>query len=117
MYKYYTKMSLTKEQLEIQKNMKQNLIEKQLKQQIKYGIDSVLEFWVNENINDIVVDFDLCYVDYMKSLINKNEDQNSFRAEIENKYLNELILKTLKNRQLNQERANKYKPYSKKPKA
>lgn len=111
-------MSLTKEQLEI--------LEIQL---IKNEIENVLEIWIHKNIDVIIFDFDLSYAEYMKTLL--KQTPTNFREHIENDYLNKLILRIVKNRQDEEERAKiirakndpkyYYKPnknyISKKPKA
>lgn len=94
-------MSLTIEQLEIQ--------------QIKDEIDDIIYIWIEKNINVIVWDFELCRMKYMKTLLKQNP--TNFRENIENDYLNERILRVLNNHKTDEERAKKYKPYSKKPKA
>jgi len=101
MYNIYTKMLLTIEQLKIQ--------------QIQDEIDDMLEIWIHKNIDIIIIDFDLSYAKYIKSLIKQNP--TNFTENVANNYLNELILRIFKNRQDQEERAKKYQPYSKKSKA
>jgi len=108
-------MSLSKCQDELQNKIeaetdfKKEVNKQFLTQQIRDKLDNILYAWIEKNINKIVIDFDFHFLDYMKSLLNKNP--NNFREQTENDYLNERIIKKEAQHREVEERAKKYKPY------
>lgn len=108
-------MSLSKCQNELQNKIeaetqfKKEVIKQFLQQQIRDNIDETLYLWIQQNINEIVIDFDFHFLDYMKSLLNKNP--NDFRKQAENDYLNERIIKKQAQHKEDEERAKKSKLY------
>lgn len=108
-------MSLSKCQTELQNKIeaesefKKEVIKQFLQQKIRDNIDETLYLWIQQNINEIMIDFDFHLLDYMKSLLNENP--NNFRKQAENDYLKERIIKKQAENKETQERAKKYKPY------
>jgi hypothetical protein len=88
---------------------KQDVIKQCLSKKIRENIDNNLYTWIEKNINEIVVEFDFHFLHYMKSLLNENP--NNYRKQVENEYLNELIIKKEAEHKAIQERVKNYKQY------